>query len=88
MCNLASLYFENDIHISQGMDLINEALEIYPESSAYIQSKGWGLYKQGKYEDSLELLEKSWDLKYFYNHELYLNIQEVKQAIAKQRSEQ
>ena len=43
---------------------------------------GWGLYKQGKVKEALEILEKSWDLKPMYNHQLYLHIEEVKKALA------
>ncbi len=87
MYNLASLYFEKDYNISQGIELINKVLEFYPESSDCIATKGWGLFREGKYEESLEHLEKSWDMKTYYNHELYLNIQEVKQALARQNSD-
>ena len=43
------------------------------------------LYKQGKYNEALELPEKSRELRQRYEHLLFLWIQEVKDAIAKQR---
>ena len=88
MNNLASMYFQNDINISQGMELINIALEFYPESYSYTHTKGWGLFMEGKHEESLKLLEKSWESRPTYSHQHYLHIQEVKQALANQKSEQ
>ena len=51
-----------------------------------LHTKGWGLYKQGKYKEALEVLEKSWDLKPFYDHAIYLHIEEVKKAIENQNN--
>ena len=86
MNNLAANLFEQDKNINEGINLINRALEIYPESSTYLRTKGKGLSRLGKYEEALELFEEAWDLMYYYNHDLYSDIQEAKQAIAKQRS--
>ena len=49
-----------------------------------LQNKGWGLYKQGKREESLNTLKQSWDLLPIYNHDIYLHIQEVERALARQ----
>ncbi len=86
--NLAANLFDQDKNLNEGMDLINKALEIYPESALYLWTKGEGLSKLGKYDEALELYDKAWDLYYFYNHDLYLDIQEVKQAIARQNRKQ
>ena len=29
----------------------------------YLDTKGWGLFKQGKYQEALGVLQKSWDLR-------------------------
>ncbi len=87
MNNLASLLIENDINTEEGLDLITRALELSPDNANFKHTKGWGLYKIGKYEEALGLLEDSWDRKDYYNHELYLHIQEVKQALAKLKRE-
>ena len=88
MNSLASLLIENDINIDEGLEIINKAVELSPNNFNYMYTKGWGLYKIGKYEESLELLESSWDIRSRYNHNHYVHIQEVKQALAKQNSEQ
>ena len=72
-------------NINEGMKLIDEYLKLYPVNSWYLATKGWGLYKQGKYKEGLELLEKAMELRPIYTHLLYLKIQEVKTAIANQK---
>lgn len=86
--NLAINLFKQNKNLNEGMDLINKALKIYPESATYLHTKGKGLYKLGKPEEALELFKKAWDLQYYYYHDHYLDIQEAKQALARQKSEQ
>ena len=38
-------------------------LELSPDNYNYLDTKGWGLYKQGKYKEALDILQKSWDLR-------------------------
>jgi hypothetical protein len=47
-------------------------LELISEDFNLMHTKGWGLYKQGKYREALDILQKSWDLRReraVYNHE-------------------
>jgi tetratricopeptide (TPR) repeat protein/AraC-like DNA-binding protein len=84
--NLATLLIKNDMHVHEGMALVEKALEIWPDHYTYLHMKGWGLYKQGKIREALEILQKSWDLRIthaVYNHEAFLNLEEVKVAVAK-----
>jgi tetratricopeptide (TPR) repeat protein len=74
-----------DRNINEGMELIDKALDLSPDTWYMLDTKGWGLYKQKKYKDALELLEKSWDLKPIYDHELYLHLESAKKAIANQK---
>ena len=82
--NLARLLIKNDINIEEGLDLVNQALELLPDNYNYQYTKAIGLYKKGKHKEALELLKKSWDLRINYDHEHYLLIKEVEQAIANQ----
>jgi TolB-like protein/Tfp pilus assembly protein PilF len=75
---------DNDIDVEEGLKLADEALEMDPGYWPAIDSKGWALYKLGKYEEALKLLKDSWDLKFAYSHYGYLHIQEVQQAVNKQ----
>jgi len=47
------------------------------------------LYKQGKYNEALEVVQKSWDLRMknaIYDHEAYLHLEEAKKAVAGQKN--
>lgn len=44
-------------------------------------TRGWGLYKQGKAQESLAYLEEAWENREIYNHSGYLHIQEVQDAM-------
>jgi tetratricopeptide (TPR) repeat protein len=75
-----------DRNIDEGLKLIDKALELKPDNYWFLDSKGWGLYKQGKYKEALELLEKSRDLSPFYRHQVYLHIEAAKKAVANQKN--
>jgi tetratricopeptide (TPR) repeat protein/TolB-like protein len=79
---LAWFLIDKDRNINEGIELIDKALEKNPDDYAYLDTKGWGLYKQGKYKESLGLIERSWNLKPMYDHEVYLHLQEAKKAVA------
>jgi hypothetical protein len=51
----------------------------------HTDTKGWGLYKQGKYKEALALLEKSWELRPIYDHIVYLHLEAAKKAVAGQK---
>ena len=82
MSNLALFLIENDRNIIEGMDLIEKALILNPDNYVYLDTKGWGLYKQGKYKKHLEILERSWELKPIYDHEIFLHLEAAKKAVA------
>ena len=84
--DLAWFLIDKDRNINEGLELIDKALELRPNHHLLLDCKGWGLYKQGKYKEALELLEKSRDLSPYYRHSVYLHIQEVKKAIANQKN--
>ncbi len=84
MNDLAWFLIENDINVNEGMDLIEKALDLDPDDWYALDTKGWGLYKQGKYEEALQVLNNAWDLRLVYDHEVYLHIQAAEKAIANQ----
>jgi tetratricopeptide (TPR) repeat protein/AraC-like DNA-binding protein len=79
--NLAYFLIDKDRNIKEGMELIDKALELNSDNYSYLHIKGWGFYKQGNYEEALELLNKSWEQKPVYDHEIYLHLDEVKKAV-------
>jgi len=79
--NLAYLLIDKDLNLNEGLDLVETALKLKPDNSRFLHTKGWGLYKQGKSREALEILQRSWDLKPVYDHIIFLHLQEVKGAV-------
>jgi tetratricopeptide (TPR) repeat protein len=90
MNELAYLLINIGLSISEGISLIDQALETNPTDMRLLASiyhtKGWGLHKQGKNREALEHLYKAWDLRPFYDHDHFLHIQEVEKALASQNN--
>ena len=85
MNNLAYFLIDADRNLNEGLELVDKALKMSPDSYLYLDTKGWGLFKQGKYQEALEVLQKSWDLKPTYDHDIYLHLEAVKKAVATQK---
>jgi tetratricopeptide (TPR) repeat protein/TolB-like protein len=81
MNDLAYLLIDSERNVPEGLQLADKALGSDPENYKYLDCKGWGLYKQGKYKEALELLERSWELKPVYKHEIFLHLEAAKKAI-------
>ncbi len=47
----------NKEELDWGISLIDEALALNPDEVAYKDSKGWALYRKGKYREALALME-------------------------------
>jgi TolB-like protein/Tfp pilus assembly protein PilF len=87
--NLAFFLINRDRDINEGLRLVDRALLANPEDYEYLDTKGWGLYKQGKYQEALDILQKSWDLrrqKAVYDHEPFLHLEAAKKAVADQKN--
>jgi tetratricopeptide (TPR) repeat protein len=84
--NLAWFLIDKDRNINEGLKLNDKALILSPDNYYMLDTKGWGLYKQGKYKEALEFIEKSWDLRPIYDHDLYLHLETVKKAVAGQKN--
>jgi hypothetical protein len=60
-----------------------------PDDYNFLHTKGWGLYKQGKYKEASVILQKSWDLRMInaiYDHEAFLHLEAAKKAVASQKN--
>jgi len=84
--SLAWLLISRDRNINEGLELVNKALVLKPDDYSFLDTKGWGLFKQGKYSEALELIQKSWDLKPVYDHRVYLHLEAAKKAVASQKN--
>jgi tetratricopeptide (TPR) repeat protein len=85
--NLSFFLINENRNIEEGLSLIEKALKINPDDYSLLDSKGWGLYKKGKFQEALGLLLRSWDLRIknsIYNHASSLRLEEVKKAAAAQ----
>jgi tetratricopeptide (TPR) repeat protein len=66
------------------LELVDKALIISPYEYEYLDTKGWGLYKQGIYKEALEILQESWDLRMknaIYDHTAYFHLEAAKKAV-------
>jgi len=81
---LADFLIENDINVNEGMALIQKGLEIAPGFLYLLWAKGWGCYKQGKYEEAIQLLRMVKERFGAFEYKLHQQIQEVEQALASQ----
>lgn len=86
MNNLAWFLIDQDRNITEGMKFIDKALELTPHEYYMLDTKGWGLYRQGKYEDALKFLQKADSIKPVYDHELFLHLESAKKAVAEQKN--
>jgi tetratricopeptide (TPR) repeat protein len=85
MNSLAYFLIDKDRNINEGLQLVDTVLKLSPDNYSYLHTKGWGLYKQDKYKEALDILQKSWDLrmdKAVYNHEAWLHREAAKNAVA------
>ena len=57
--NLGNVLINADIDINEGMALAQKGLDLYPENGRSYWLMGRIAYKQGKYEEALQLLRKS-----------------------------
>jgi tetratricopeptide (TPR) repeat protein len=83
---LAWFLINNDRNINEGLELVDKAMNLRPNYYNYLDTKGWGLYKQGKNKEALEFLEKAWNLKPVYDHEVYLHLEAAKKAVGSQKN--
>ncbi len=84
--DLAYFLIDSDRNVNEGLELAEKALEINPDNYTYLDTKGWGLYRQDKYQEAYDILQKSWNLriqKAVYNNKVYLHLEAAKKALAK-----
>ena len=84
--DLAWFLIETDRAVEEGLELIGKALEMRPGSYTYMDTKGWGLYKLGRYEEALQVLNAAWDESPVFFQYLFQHIREVEQAMAPQET--
>jgi len=78
--NLGYMLIDRDIDVNKGLSLVEKALHHSPEESSYLDSKAWGLYKTGKYEEALKILE-GLEASGMKANELWLHLSKVCEAL-------
>ena len=56
---LAYMWAEKGVRLDEAGRLINEALLVEPDNAAYLDTKGWVLYKKTRFYDALQFLLKA-----------------------------
>jgi len=85
MIELAYFLIDNNRNISEGLKLVERVLESDNENYDCLHVKGCGLYKQEKYQEAIDVLQNSWDLRMknaIYDHKAYLHLEAAKKAVA------
>ncbi|MCL2282603.1 MAG: hypothetical protein FWC26_04730 [Fibromonadales bacterium] len=80
MNNLGYMLIDHDIDLSKGIALVDKALVYSPEERSYLDSKAWGFYKKGKYQEALEILEKL-EAAGMDDNELWLHLAKICEAL-------
>lgn len=83
MSSLSNFLIDRERNVEEGLALAEIGLEKQPDNFNLLHNKGWGFYKQGKYGEAAELLQRSWDLRMqnsIYNHQAFLHLEEAKRA--------
>ena len=75
--DIAQFLITNDINVEEGLELIIPLAEKYPENASFLYTYGLGLFKQGEYQLSYDVLQRSWDLNPYYDHKQFLLINEI-----------
>lgn len=77
MYEFAEFLISNDINLDEGMEWISPLVEKYPENASYLFIYGLGLYKMGRYQEADDVLQKSWELRPYYDHEHFTLVKKV-----------
>jgi tetratricopeptide (TPR) repeat protein len=83
--SLAYFLIDSEQDVNEGLELIEKASTSGLDGFYYADCKGWGLYKQGKYNEALELLQRSWDGRRIYDHDVFLHLDAAKRAVVGQK---
>ena len=77
--NYAFSLIDNNLNVDRGLELINTALEQDSTNGILLDIKSWGLYRQHKYTEALELLEKVYQM--IPSYEIKAHLDSVRAAI-------
>lgn len=79
--NLSYFLVDNDIDVDEGLELNDQLLERFPGHPALLDTKGWGLYKKGEYQEALAVLNQAWENRANYDHNMYTHLLKAEEAV-------
>jgi tetratricopeptide (TPR) repeat protein len=88
MNTLANRLIDRNKNFDEAYELLDKAMALAANKSdyyGYMDSKGMGLYKQGKYQEALEVLQKMYDSAPYKLYYMKSHLEEVKKAVAAQK---
>ena len=71
-----------NLNVNEGLELINALIDQDPDNGIFLDTKGWGLYRQNKYDEALEILEQAYQLMPL--NAIQVHIDSVKAALVDQ----
>jgi Tfp pilus assembly protein PilF len=87
--DLADFLTESKRNLNEVSELMDKAMGMAKNKGdyyIYLNTKGWGLYKQGKNNEALEILQKTWDESPYKFYSIKSHLEEVKNAVAGQKT--
>jgi len=79
---LAMFLIDKERNVDEGLELIEKALASRPDLKWYLlDCKGWGLYKKGKFDEALTILQECWDSRIYYQHSIFLHLEAARKAV-------
>jgi tetratricopeptide (TPR) repeat protein len=83
---LSYFLIDKDRNINEGLQLIDTVLKSVPDNYNFLHTKGWGLFKQGKYKESKDIIQKSWNLRptSIFSMQIYYHLEASKKAVVNQ----
>jgi tetratricopeptide (TPR) repeat protein len=84
MKQFADFIINKNRNVTEMPELLDKAIKLAPNKYDYydyLNTKGWYLYKQGKYKEALEILQETWDEAPFKLYSFKSRLEEVKKLV-------
>jgi tetratricopeptide (TPR) repeat protein len=85
--NLANFLIDSNYSLDEVPGLLDKAMELAANKVDYynyMATKGWALFKQGKNQEALEILQKAWDKAPYKLYSIRSRLEEVKKVAKEQ----